>query len=25
VVMADGRIIRDEGNAKRVLPSEVSW
>ena len=25
VVLADGRIIRDEVNATRVLPSEVSW
>ena len=25
VVLADGRITRDEENSKRVLPSEVSW
>jgi putative ABC transport system ATP-binding protein len=25
VVLADGRIIRDEVNATRVLPREVSW
>ena len=25
VVLADGRIARDEVNAKRVLPAEVSW
>ena len=25
VVLADGRIVRDEANADRVLPSEVSW
>ncbi len=25
VVLADGRITKDEANAARVLPSEVSW
>ena len=25
VVLADGRVVRDEVNASRVLPSEVSW
>jgi putative ABC transport system ATP-binding protein len=25
VVLADGRIIRDEGNTQRILPHEVSW
>jgi len=25
VVLADGRVVRDEVNASRVLPAEVSW
>jgi putative ABC transport system ATP-binding protein len=25
VVLADGRITRDDVNAARVLPREVSW
>lgn len=25
VVLADGKVIRDEANPERVLPSEVSW
>ncbi len=25
VVLADGKVVRDEANAERVLPSEISW
>ena len=25
VVLADGKVIRDEANPERILPSEVSW
>jgi putative ABC transport system ATP-binding protein len=25
IVLADGKVIRDERNASRVLPSEISW
>ncbi len=25
IVLADGRVIRDEPNTERVLPSEISW